>query len=157
MGLDMYLARRVHLANYAHDPEGQALAAAVMRALGIDDTAWYADSSISVELPAGYWRKANAIHQWFVVNVQGGEDECREHYVNTERLQELRETCQQVLDNPALAEDLLPTQNGFFFGTTDYDEWYTQNLRKTIEICDHALDPKNSVGSYDTFHYRSSW
>ena len=40
-----------------------------------------------------YWRKANAIHKWFVDNVQGGEDDCREYPVSNDQLIELRDTC----------------------------------------------------------------
>jgi len=37
----------------------------------------------------GYWRKANAIHGWFVDNVQDGVDNCGEHYVSEEQIKEL--------------------------------------------------------------------
>ena len=36
--------------------------------------------------PIGYWRKANHIHRWFVLNVQNNEDDCKEHDVTLEQL-----------------------------------------------------------------------
>ena len=52
----------------------------------------------------GYWRKANQIHNWFVHNVQGGEDDCGICEVSQSKLIELRDTCQKVIDT-AIIED----------------------------------------------------
>lgn len=46
----------------------------------------------------GYWRKANQIHNWFVEHVQDGEDDCCYHNeVTKELLEELLDTCEEVL------------------------------------------------------------
>ena len=46
-----------------------------------------------------YWRKANAIHEWFVNHVQDGEDDCDYHdEVTKEILEELLDTCEEVLN-----------------------------------------------------------
>ena len=37
----------------------------------------------------GYWRKANAVHNWFVDNVQDGNDGCKHYWVSKEDLQKL--------------------------------------------------------------------
>ena len=105
------------------------------------------------ETEVGYWRKANAVHQWFVDNCQNGEDDCRQAYVSREALTTLRDLCQQVLNDHSLAEELLPTQAGFFFGSTEYDEYYFGDLADTIRIIDDAL----SCGDEWTFAYQSSW
>lgn len=112
---------------------------------------------------AGYWRKANAIHKWFVDNVQGGNDNCEQHWVSKEQLKELLDTVNTVLAsikienglivNTETAEELLPTQSGFFFGGTDYDEYYTQYLLDTKEILERALEDDRD-GDY---YYQSSW
>lgn len=48
---------------------------------------------------------------------------------------------------------LLPPQEGFFFGSTDIDEWYINDIKNTIEIIDKCLAlPKE----WD-FYYHSSW
>ena len=62
--------------------------------------------------------------------------------------------CKQVIETPLLAAKLLPTQSGFFFGSTDYDEWYIQDLKDTIDQLTHVFDtyPKPLV-----VRYRASW
>jgi hypothetical protein len=107
----------------------------------------------TITVEAGYWRKANQIHNWFVANVQEGKDECQESHVSREQLKELREVCQKVLDNNELAEQLLPTKEGFFFGGKDYDQWYFDDLKETIEVIDNAL----AMPEQWDFNYRSSW
>ena len=67
-----------------------------------------------------YWRKANAIHKWFVDNVQDGKDNCLPHRCEINTLIELRDVCEQVLNSPYEAEELLPVYEGFFFGSYEY-------------------------------------
>ena len=100
------------------------------------------------------WRKANAIHNWFVENIQEGEDDCRCYELEKEQLIELRNTCKKVLKNDSLKEELLPTQGGFFFGGTDYDEYYYNDLKETIKEIDRLLSMNDE---YDWFEYSSSW
>ena len=103
-----------------------------------------------------YWRKANAIHAWFVENVQDGEDDCCPHRELTQSdLIALRGLCKMVLDEPDSAPDLLPTQSGFFFGNTQYDRWYFDDIRLTIEQIDDIL--KNTDFNTEALYYVSSW
>lgn len=116
---------------------------------------------------AAYWRKSNQIHSWFVEHIQNGEDECRPHEVSIEQLQELVDTCKQVLANHDLAESLLPAQEGFFFGGTDYDEWYFKDLEDTIKqlepliAFEKKLEAEQKEGEprevWVYYEYRSSW
>jgi hypothetical protein len=55
--------------------------------------------------------------------------------------------------NSALAEELLPTASGFFFGSTEYNEWYIDDLKNTIEQLDKCLALPDDV----EFEYHSSW
>lgn len=123
-------------------------------AIGVRDFMDKELPSIQCQVKIGYWRKANAIHDWFVQNCQDGNDDCRESYVSIEQLEELRKICQMVLDNHALASEHLPTTSGFFFGSTEYDELYFQDLQSTVEIIDNAL---SKIGDEWTFTYQSSW
>lgn len=104
----------------------------------------------------GYWRKANHIHNWFVQNVQGGRDECQKSYVSEEQLEELLNICKEVLADHSKAPELLPTTSGFFFGGTDYDEYYYQDVQDTINIIEPLLKEleENSMGDV---YYQSSW
>lgn len=45
----------------------------------------------------GYWRKANAIHGWFVRNCAEGVDECQPIAVSREQLEALRRDVQDAL------------------------------------------------------------
>ena len=114
----------------------------------------------------GYWRKANHIHNWFVEHVQGGVDDCGYHEeVTKETLEWLLDVCQEVLDScelvngvlvdSSIAEEMLPTQYGFFFGSQEYDEYYVEDIKKTIDIITKALETTN----FETqmIYYVSSW
>ena len=101
------------------------------------------------------WRKANAIHKWFVDNIQGGEDDCGEYKVTKEQLIQLHNTCNEILVDHNLAEQLLPTQSGFFFGNTEYDMWYYNDLENTKQIIDEILEYKSYC--LDELYYSSSW
>ena len=69
---------------------------------------------IEVGFEAGYWRKANAIHKWFIDNCQDGKDDCRKSYVSKEQLKELKELCEQVIKKSKLIEGAV--NNGYEIG-----------------------------------------
>ena len=161
MGLDMYLSVRKYVSRYDWDssslgdlvenPNYKIIKGLLAPNLDAEGSA----GGINVELPAGYWRKANAIHKFFV-DLDNGVDECQQIRVPIEALVVLRDKCQTVIDNPELAEQMLPTQGGFFFGSTDYDEWYIKDLEHTIEIVDKVLD-ENNIGYGVDVIYQASW
>ena len=134
----------------------------------------------------GYWRKANAVHKWFVDNVQNGVDNCEYYEVNKEQLETLLDICKTIKDktimddgyvkngerfengmwcpiyeegitvvNPEVAHSLLPTTSGFFFGSTEYDQWYMEDIESTIDILTKALETTD----FDThmITYCASW
>lgn len=130
MGLDMYLVK--------YDIEKDTI-----------DKTWEQGTEV------GYWRKANAIHNWFVKNVQNDVDDCDFHVVSEENLIKLREVIMKVFDNKKNASKLLPTTSGFFFGGTEYDEYYYQTLEETILILNEVLDKTNF--EKERIFYCSSW
>lgn len=89
-----------------------------------------------------YWRKANQIRKWFVDNTDLNEDDnCMYVDVSKEQLEELIETCKQVLANNNKARSLLPTDNiGCFFGSDHYDEWYFNELENTVNDLQTVID-----------------
>ena len=103
----------------------------------------------------GYWRKANHIHKWFVDNVQNGTDDCGEYEVSQEKLIELRQVCEEVMSHKSKASKLLPSESGFFFGSTDYDEYYFNRVVNTIEIIDNVLESTDFENEMIT--YCASW
>ena len=106
----------------------------------------------------GYWRKENAIHKWFVDNIQDGKDDCKKHYIDIEKLIELKELCQEVLKEKTgkKAKELLPTMDGFFFGDAKYGENYYSGLEETIKIVEKAEKLIEQTKGYYLF-YNSSW
>lgn len=48
---------------------------------------------------------------------------------------------------------MLPTASGFFFGSTDDDEHYHQDLKETSEVIAGLLTEKD----HGVFYYSSSW
>lgn len=152
MGLDMYLEKSVFVgAQYDHlGVTGTVEIFAEGKKLDID----LKKISTVVE-QVGYWRKANAIHAWFVENCQEGVDECQRTSVPFAKLVELYNIALKVKSNPQkYAQKLLPTQSGFFFGSTQYDEWYLQDINLTIDILKPIVEGKQDKGYY---YYQSSW
>lgn len=145
MGLDMYLYAR----RYLYKLEDVKITKAIREASSIPDN--FEVKEIKIE--AGYWRKANQIHRWFVFNVQNEEDDCGYYSVDRKDLTDLRDLCQRVIEDHDLAPSELPTTAGFFFGSTEYDDWYYQELQDTIEILDKAL----TLSEDWDFEYHSSW
>lgn len=112
----------------------------------------------------GYWRKANAIHNWFVQECQGGEDDCKEYYVSKEQLKELLEKCKEAIaykgktgdDVSEQLDDILPTLQGFFFGGVAYDEYYFECIQDTIDLIESIPDSDWEDHNV-SFYYESSW
>ncbi len=90
------------------------------------------DRVCSVVEEVMYWRKFNALHKWFVDNIQEGVDDCKESFVDESDLKMLLETLTYVLENKDTAETILPTAQGFFFGSDDIDEYYWEEVKSTI-------------------------
>ena len=133
MGLDMYLKREPK-AKYDENATPEELREAIF---------YCGDGEVC------YWRKANMIRQWFVDHTDYPQDgNCQDHIVTKEQLEELRNTCLTVayafkLDWNAgveLAKKILPTSEGFFFGSDEYDKWYVEEIITTAEKLAQIID-----------------
>ena len=102
-----------------------------------------------IYFPVAYWRKANEIHKWFV-DLNDGVDDCKQIHINGSQILSLLDICKQILADHSKAKELLPTQSGFFFGSTDYDEWYYEDLEKTVKMLGDTKEE-------DEFIYQASW
>ncbi len=60
----------------------------------------------------------------------------------------------QRLEDATIASEYLPTESGFFFGSTDYDQWYWEDLLTTKEILEDVLKNWDDNGEY---YYEASW
>ena len=161
MGLDMYLNKNTYVG--AMFPEFSDVKGTVkISRRGVElPIKFERISHISEEVM--YWRKANAIHQWFVDNVQDGIDNCQVSYVPFKKLEELLEIVTNLLvsKSPELAEKLLPPQAGFFFGGTEIDNWYWEDLQLTREgltkIIEEEKTNQEKYKVYGDYYYHSSW
>lgn len=183
MGLDMYLKKKTYVRNWDHMKPEQRHVITVSKG-GSLASGIKTDRISEITEDVAYWRKANAIHRWFVQKVQNGNDDCGDYYVSKEQLQELVDLCKQVLSTvetadgavhtgtvydqtgvheqyklgkvvaqQGIAQKLLPTQGGFFFGSTDYNEYYLEDLRETVS----QIEPLLTEEGEGSFYYHSSW
>ena len=152
MGLDMYLNRKQYIgANYEHHHiTGTISLLADGKSIPIDPK-----KIRYIEYEGVYWRKANQIHKWFVDNVQCGRDDCGTYEVNVKQLERLISLCKEVLADHSKAEELLPTQSGFFFGSSDYEGYYFEDLEQTVADVTKLLSGLDPYS--DELYYHSSW
>lgn len=57
--------------------------------------------------------------------------------------------------NPEVCEELLPTCSGFFFGSTEYDQWYMDDIQRTIEQLEKVIEETD--WETEIVYYSSSW
>ena len=153
MGLDMYLSKRTYVKKWDYIPAEKQYEVVVTRG-GQPSTSIDTNKITYVEEQATYWRKANQIHNWFVTNVQNGDDNCGQYYVTKEDLNALLEVCYQVKQEPNDGPLLLPVSSGCFFGSEEYDEYYFHQINNTIQALEDILE--NWDGDAD-YYYQSSW
>ena len=182
MGLDMHLEKRTYVKNWEHHSPEERHNITIKKG-GKKHPHIKPDRVSNIVEEVAYWRKANHIHKWFVDNVQDGQDDCRDYYVDREQLKELVDLCKQVNEIIKKApkktiqivtgwqggkeikgdhevyditsteiEELLPTQSGFFFGGTEYDDWYIKDNENTIKMLEPLLEEEGG-----DFYYSSSW
>lgn len=181
MGLDMYLSRKTYVKNWSHMGPKERTQITIKRG-GQPFPDIDTDKISYITEEVGCWRKANAVHAWFIENCAEGDGNRTEMYVEEGKLKKLYEICKKIkaevimgeddikngytfkdgkrvpilekgmtIVNPEISKELLPTQSGFFFGSTDYDQWYMNDIDLTIEI----LKPLIDVGG--PYYYTASW
>ncbi len=154
----MYLFRRTYVKNWGHLPEKHKIKVKLngKKHPFIDPL-----KIMFITEELANWSKANQIHKWFVENCQKGEDDCGEYFIDVFKLMELLSICKMIKENNNLAKDLLPSCNGFFFGSTEYDEYYLKNIDYTIEVLEtiKQQNEKEVKAKYHNseYYYQSSW
>lgn len=194
MGLDMYAYKRTYVGNqYEKDLKKQVRVLPPQEEGGYKGQVKLIDQSKVSEIKENiaYWRKANAIHNWFVNNIQDGEDDCKEYEFGVEEMQKLVDICKTILDtaktdtgmivngqtmkdgewenimgegiivtNPEEVAELLPPTSGFFFGSTEIDSYFLDDIKSTIDQFEPYLikdEEDQYVYRLAHFSYQSSW
>ena len=62
-----------------------------------------------------------------------------------------------ILKDHSKAGELLPPQGGFFFGSTEIDEWYFEDLKSTVKQLTPVIKECSSDNFDVTLYYQSSW
>ena len=150
MGLDMYLHKKTYVKNWEHMSAEERHQITIKKNGKVRKDIQPKRIS-SIEEEVAYWRKFNALHKWFVENVQKGVDDCGDYYVDVDKLKELLAELEKVVKDKSKAAEILPTASGFFFGGTEYDEYYFQDVKDTIKVL------KELVKEEGDFYYYSSW
>jgi len=148
MGLDMYLEAEIYLAEYSFPQEQNKIGKL------FPNMAKFNKPKI-IKWEVAYWRKANQIHKWFIDNIADGVDECKDYYVGIEDLERLLVVVENVLEHNELAMTLLPPTPGFFFGGTEIDKLYFEDLKYTKEQLTKICNNKFLKGLDFTYH--ASW
>lgn len=119
--------------------------------MGLD--IWFSKRKIS---RFGYFRKVNFLVKFFELkglNVKNQEP----LEITKEDVKELLQYCEDVLKDHSLAKELLPTMEGFFFGNTDYNEHYFDDVEEVRDFVKYTLLPAFENLEEDESIYFNIW
>lgn len=162
MGLDMYLYLRKYesVSHWSKDSNERKEGFYPPELKELGDKIFESNfMSKTTEYQVAYWRKANAVHQYFIDNCAEGVDDCKPIWVGIEDLKKLVTICREIIADPTKAQEKLPTQTGFFFGSAKYDEYYLQDLEDTVEQLEPIIkfmEKQENREKYDII-YEASW
>lgn len=77
-----------------------------------------------------YFRKVNFLFKYY--EDRGKMYEQYYAFTDVDDVDDLIYRCERVLKDHSLAHSLLPTQDGFFFGSTDYDDYYFSDVKDCL-------------------------
>lgn len=148
MGLDMYLAKKLYIGNDYKKPKDQVK-------IKIKGVKQKRVSEIVEQV--GYWRKANAIHNWFVKNVQEGSDDCKEYHVSREQLKELLDLCSKVIKASKLVKGKV--YNGTKWTKAGKEEIYEdgmviENPKVAMELLPTTIGCFFGGTDYDQWYFK---
>lgn len=156
MGLDMYL-RKIKRTNHSID-ELNALDRYDLKPDSEDIKEFlplYESELgyVSIFGEVSYWRKFNALHNWFVTHVQIGIDDCGMYEVTRDHMVDLVDTLFLVIEEKD-PTDFMPTI-GFFFGSVEIDEYYWEQVENTRDKMYRLLNDFDWEN--ERLFYCSSW
>ena len=107
-----------------------------------------------------YWRKANQIHSFFKIRYIKDGNPWGYYKVDRDDLEQLKLLCYIILMNKDsvekenVAKALLPPNNfGCFFGSSEIDDWYFDQIEDTYNGLVEILSNED----YKSFFYMASW
>jgi len=146
MGLDMFLKEEIYIgAKFEH----RKVTGTIDISINGNKKHIPFNKIYSITIDVAYWRKANQIMNWFTRR-NDWDDDRQEVTLSGKELMEFVHSCKTVIaslkssratnSNGTIvfldtdtALELLPPLEGFFFGSQNIDEYYLNDLEKTIE------------------------
>lgn len=94
-----------------------------------------------------YFRKANFLFEYFIDDLNESETAA---VLDKNSVLDIISRCNEILEDNSKGEELLPTCDGFFFGSTDYDDIYIDKVQKVLDGFEDTLSDFNDE---DYFYY----
>lgn len=112
----------------------------------------------TIQQEVAYWRKANQIHDWFVNNVQDGNDDCECYEVSEEQLRDLLDICIKVRDGSELVDGKV--LNGITYDKDgEHKNWEDGKVIKDPSIAKELLPTCHGFffggDDYDEWYYEA--
>jgi len=135
MGLDMYLyaEKYVHNRDYTTEDKDEAVYKAILTASNMDTLPSPDFGGVTISKCIGYWRKANAIHGWFVRELADGVDECQRISVAREDLINLRNDCVNALAKRNEAVETTALNTHVINSTGDNEDDVVRSIMKSMQ------------------------
>lgn len=95
-----------------------------------------------------YFRKFNALVDWVERNV-GNVENCEPMELSKDDIESLQSTLTDL--TPENCDVELPTCEGFFFGSQEYDQWYWQDVENAKQMCQEILKQTDWENEVVTF------
>ena len=118
----------------------------------------FKSAETEIRCQIGYFRKFNALHSYIVKTFADGLDNCQDILLYRKDVEQIKKVLDEVLNahqQVEKAKEILPTQSGFFFRGTDYDEFYFDDVKDAADLMQSFLDNLD-FESYQLV-YQASW
>ena len=97
------------------------------------------DITLKTSKSEKYFRKVNFLIPFVESKIGHALEDCEVAKLTKADLEALVERCKDVLADHSKAKELLPTCGGFFFGSTEYDEWYFTDVQELHDAVSDLL------------------
>lgn len=100
-----------------------------------------------------YFRKVNFLVKFMEDYYDHIIENCEPIQIDEDCILELKWRCESVLKNRKLADSLLPTVSGFFYGSTEYDDFYYSNVEQVLDSCKKILEEFSKLPEGDSITF----
>jgi hypothetical protein len=159
MGLDQYLSAKKTFSNsqWGKDEE-RRIHAEIVSAVDASSILEADHPYVVVEITVAYWRKARAIHDWFLSNCVYANNAGYSFHVTRDELWALHDLCVVIpfglaVHGDEYADSRIPNPSWFGGGDEKYGDWYKESLKYTADVIFKLL----SDGKNENLAFEYSW